>query len=121
MWFLITFEDSAFTRIIINQSETKFKYEGHENKIPVFSVYDGERHYEIKVLREMPETGAYLTSLHVLSPSYFIILNHCSVLLKWNNGSDNLSEQIISIINKEDKFAIFQSQKLWPQISWILI
>lgn len=107
MWFLITFEDHEFIRIITKQGDTEFKYEGDEDNQPVFSVSDGMRQFEVEVLSDNTKLGTYLTNFHTLSSSYLLILNPCTVLLKWTKGVDSLKEQILTITHRTDKYAIF--------------
>ncbi len=107
MWFLITFEDPEFTRITTKQGDTEFKYEGDEDKKPIFSVSDGKRQFEVEVLSENTNLGTYLTALHSLSSSNLLVLNPCTVLLKWTKGVDSLKEQFLTITHRKDKYAIF--------------
>lgn len=50
--------------------------------------------------------GYRLNDLNKLNPSRFILLNHASVLLQWDNGRVSLETNLKKILKPTDKYAI---------------
>ncbi len=106
MWYLITFEEYDFIRITSNNDNIEFSYQSREDGKHAFSVSDGANEYESELLNNYSFAGERLTALNRLSPRFFVILNHATVLLKWDTGIENLSSQASNIFGNDDKYVI---------------
>jgi len=105
MWYLITFEDSDFVRLKIEQGDTSYKFEGEEENKPIFAITEEEKTYELEVLDDTPDTYR-LRELNKLNPKRFILLNHASVILEWKEGIESLQTDLKQIFNPKDKYVI---------------
>lgn len=104
MWYLITYEAYDFIRITSNNDNIDFRCEGREDGKYVFSVSDGAKEYESELLNNYSFAGETLTALNRLSPRFFTILNHATVLLKWDKGIESLNSHASNIFGNDDKY-----------------
>lgn len=106
MWYLIAYESNSFADLRTSQEETKFQREISDDELPEFRVSSGFKYFEIEVFEEKTE-AYWLISLNELNPNGFYLLNHNTVLLRWDNTPEELIDQIKKITGSKDKFAIF--------------
>lgn len=111
MWYLIAIDIDCFVRVETQQDDIHYEKEGTEDGIPVISVSEGEKYYSFELLDDNPDAD-FLTELNKLNPKGFILLNHCAVLLKWNEELGNLKTRLTSILSKKDKYAVFPIKEL---------
>jgi len=112
MWYLITFEDCAFTKIIIEENDITRKFERFENGIPVFNLKNGKKNYILEVLDNTPDLDSILTDLEKLANGYFILINHSTVLIKWSNIETELINGVKEAVGSKNKFVIFPISKI---------
>jgi hypothetical protein len=106
MWYLITFEDTHFVRIKNKQNPTDYKFDGLEDGNPEYNVLDGGMSFELEVEDNGGDTADYLSDLHALGNGYFILLNHATVLLRWDGGIESLNRSVSGIFETKDRYAI---------------
>lgn len=106
MWYLITFEEYDFIRITSNNDNIEFKYQGREDGKHAFSVSNGVKEYQSELLNNYSFAGERLTALNCLSPRFFVILNHATILLKWDTGIESLNSHASNIFGSDDKYVI---------------
>jgi hypothetical protein len=107
MWYIITIEGHDFLKLKVEQDEVKFKFQGKDDGIPKFSVTEGDKIYSIEVYDNYYEPY-YLNEIYRINPSGFTCVNHATVLLKWKGEVEELKNLLNAIIDRKDKYAVFQ-------------
>ncbi len=105
MWYLITFEPQDFVKVTTIEGGVDTKLIGVDNGQRHFNVTQQSKRFEIEVLDDMP-SGDELTSLCEINPVGFIMLNHASVLLRWNQELSELRKKLMRVFSKYDKYVI---------------
>lgn len=105
MWYLITFEKSEILTLITNQTDMEHKIIGTEDGKPVVSISPGEKKYEIEIVDNTPDV-CYLNQFNALNPIHFTVLNHSTVILKWDFDLQSLIAELPNILNRGDKYVI---------------
>lgn len=105
MWYLVTFEAYDFIKVIIKQKDTQFTLDSSK-ETRTFLVSGGNE-YEYVVNDENPE--AYrLNELIALNPLGCILINHSTVLVRWEDSIKNLESRIKSVFHNKDKYFIVE-------------
>ncbi len=103
MLYLITFKIGGFAEVKITQKETDYALEGYDGK-RIYKVTGG-RTFEYLLHDYHPE--AYrLNELDALNPFGCVIINHTTVLVRWEDSIEDLESKIIPIFANNDKYFI---------------
>ena len=105
MWYLVTFEAYDFIKVNIKQKDTQYTLDRSEDT-RTFSVSGGNE-YEYVVNDDNPE--AYrLNELNALNPFGCILINHATVLVRWEDSIKNLESRVKSVFHNKDKYFIVE-------------
>lgn len=107
MWYIITIEPHDFLKLKVEQDGVNFKFQGKDEGIPKFNVTDGDKIYSIEVYDDSYEPY-YLNEIYKINPAGFTCVNHSTVLLKWYGKDEELKKAVNEIIDRKDKFVVFQ-------------
>jgi len=103
MWYLITFEQHDFIKVISSEGEVIQKSTGWDDGERSFHLSQKPKQFELKLLDDTPY-GDTLTELNALNPNGFILLNHAAVLLKWDDLLPPLGNSLAKIFHKKDSY-----------------